>query len=246
MIKPSFLEPGDQPAMIGKAFGVPLVVKGKTGLPLIELLAWAILSWVAGRQRPDWSLANRMVTGAINSSFLLGAEWCHNLAHAAAAAWIGKPADAIRNFWGAPLLVYFEASNQGVTPRQHQLRALGGPVFNFLMHPLLWITQQITRKGSLAHYAASFALHANSAMTILSLSPLPFLDGGSLLKWSSVERGRTPQEADELVRSVNRLVGYGSLAASGLALKRRRAWLAAGLMTFAVTTLAVGYRILRE
>lgn len=29
-----------------------------------------------------------------------------------------------------------------------------------------------------------------------SLAPLPIVDGGSLLKWTLVERGRTPAEAD--------------------------------------------------
>ena len=53
MIKPPFLEPEDRPAVIGNVLGVPLVVKGRTGLPLIELVVWGILTWVARHKHPE-------------------------------------------------------------------------------------------------------------------------------------------------------------------------------------------------
>ena len=37
MIKPAFLEAEDQPTVVGHVFGTPVVVKGWTGLPLLEL-----------------------------------------------------------------------------------------------------------------------------------------------------------------------------------------------------------------
>ena len=45
---------------------------------------------------------------------VLGSEWCHNLAHAAAARAIGKPVDAIRITWGMPLLVYYDINDKNV------------------------------------------------------------------------------------------------------------------------------------
>ena len=59
---------------------------------------------------------------------ILGSEWCHSLAHAAAARSIGKPMDALRIDWGMPLVVYYDVDNEKVAPREHIIRALGGPV----------------------------------------------------------------------------------------------------------------------
>ncbi len=38
--------------------------------------------------------------------------------------------DAMRIFWGTPLLVYFDIEDPSVTPKEHITRALGGPMFN--------------------------------------------------------------------------------------------------------------------
>lgn len=246
MIKPSFLEPDDRPTVVGQVFGTPLVVKGWTGLPLIELIAWGILSWVAGRKRPDWSWKERVYAGALTSALMLGSEWCHNFAHTAAAKWIDKPTDAIRIFWGTPLLIYYDINDQTVTPRQHILRALGGPFFNLVMVPVTWFAKHFTRKGSLAHYAAGFALGVNSFISSLSLLPIPGLDGGSLLKWSLVNKGRSPQDADNVVKEVNRFVGCGLAITSGLTIRQHRYWLGAAFAAFAAISLAIGFDFLKE
>lgn len=246
MIKPAFLEPEDQSTIVGQVFGTPLVVKGWTGLPLIELVLWGVLSWVAGRKRPDWSLQKRAYAGALTTTIMLGSEWCHNLAHTAVASKIGKPVDAIRIFWGTPLLIYYNINDQQVTPRQHILRALGGPVFNALMVPLTWLAKCLSREGSLTRYAADFALGTNSVLSTISLLPIPGIDGGPILKWSLVESGRSPEEADEVVKGVNLFLGGGLAVASGVALKKRRKWLAAAMAAFAATSLAIGFGYLKE
>jgi Zn-dependent protease len=246
MIKPAFLEPEDRPTIVGQVFGTPMVVKGWTGLPLIELVLWGILSWVAGRKRPDWSWRKRTCAGAVTTFVMLGSEWCHNLAHTAVAFMIGRPVDAIRIFWGTPLLIYYDINDQKVTPRQHMLRALGGPVFNALMVPLAWLAKHFTREGSLFRYAADFALGTNIVLSTVSLLPIPGIDGGPLLKWSLVDRGHSPEEADEVLKGVNRLVGGGLAVASGVALNKRRKWLAVALAAFAATSLAIGFGLLKE
>lgn len=246
MIKPAFLEPEDRPAVVGHAFGTPMVVKGWTGLPLIELVVWGVLSWVAGRKRPDWSRQKRAYAGAVTTFIMLGSEWCHNLAHTAIAKWIEKPVDAIRIFWGTPLLIYYDINDQQVSPHQHILRALGGPVFNALMVPLSWFARLFSREGSLNRYAADFALGTNAFISSLSLLPIPGIDGGPLLKWSLVGHGHTPVQADEVVKYVNRFTGGGLAIASGLALKRRQVWIAAAFAAFAATSLAIGFGFLKE
>src|SRR4030042_4456504 len=203
MIKPAFLRSEDRPTTIGHVFGAPLVVKGISWLPMLELAAWGILSVVASRKKPGWSRSKRVTAGALTSLILFGSEWCHNLAHTAVAHRIGKPVDAIRIFWGTPLLIYYDINDQQVNPRQHILRASGGPIFNALMVPISWLAKRFTKKGTLTRYAADFALGTNIFIATIALLPIPGIDGGPLLKWSLVDKGHTPQEADETLRKVN-------------------------------------------
>jgi len=57
-----------------------------------------------------------------------------------------------------------------------------------------------------------------------SLTPLPVVDGGVILKWTLVERGRTPAEADAVVRRLNLAIGAMAIVA-GVALATQRNWL---------------------
>jgi Zn-dependent protease len=246
MIKPAFLIAEDQPTVVGQVFGTPVVVKGWTGLPVLELVAWIILSWVAGKKLPDLSWRKRLYTGAITTIVLLGSEWCHNLAHAATASRIGKPVDAIRIFFGTPLLIYYDINDQQVTPTQHITRALGGPIFNVVMIPFAWLASHYSQDGTLSRYIANFALGTNCFISMVSLLPIPGIDGGPILKWSLVEAGRSPAEADEVVKVVNLALGSGLSVAVGAAITKRRKWTAVVCAAFAVTSLAIGLGLLKE
>jgi Zn-dependent protease len=246
MIKPAFLSSEDRPTTIGHVFGTPVVVKGITWLPLLELIAWGLLTWVAGRKKPDWSKSKRVSAGALTAVIIFGSEWCHNLAHTAVAYRIGKPANAFRILWGTPTLIYYDINDRQVSPRQHMLRAMGGPVFNALMVPISWFARRFTKEGTLTRYAADFALGTNIVLSTVSLLPIPGIDGGPILKWSLVERRRSPEEADEVVKGVNLAVGSGLGIAAGVALKKRRKWLAAAISLFAATSLAIGIGLIKE
>ena len=173
-------------------------------------------------------------------------EWCHNLAHTAVAHWIGKPVDAIRIVWGMPLLIYYDINDQQVSPRQHILRALGGPIFNGMMVLVAWLAKGFTHQGTLTRYAVDFVLGTNAFISSLSLLPIPGIDGGPILKWSLVERGRSPAQADDIVKAVNLVSGSGLGIAAGVALKQRRKWLGVALAAFAATSLAIGFGYLKE
>jgi Zn-dependent protease len=246
MIKPTFLSSDEQPTTLGHVFEAPIVVKGITGLPVLELVAWGLLTWVAGKKRPDWSQSKRATAGALTTLILFASEWGHNLAHALFAHRIGKPVDAIRILGGTPMLIYYDTNDQDVSPRQHILRASGGPIFNTLMVPLCWIARILTREGSLPRYAANFALGTNIFIGTVALLPIPGIDGGPILKWSLVERGQSPQEADEMVKKVNLVMGTGLGVASGVAIKKQHKWLAAAIGAFALTSLAIGLGLLKE
>ena len=154
--------------------------------------------------------------------------------------------DAIRIFFGTPLLIYYDINDQQVTPSQHITRALGGPIFNAVMIPFAWLVKHYSQEGTFTHYVANFALGTNSFIAMVSLLPIPGIDGGPILKWSLVEAGRTPAEADEVVKGVNLALGSGLSVAAGVAVKKRRKWLAVAFAAFAATSLAIGLGLLKE
>jgi len=246
VIKPAFLNSDEQPTTLGHVFEAPLIAKGITGLPVLELVAWGLLTWVAGYKKPDWSQSKRVTAGALTTLILFASEWGHNLAHALFAHRIGKPVDAIRILGGTPLLIYYDINDQDVSPRQHILRASGGPIFNALMMPVCYLARNLTREGSLPHYVANFALGTNIFISSIALLPIPGIDGGPLLKWSLVECGQSAQDADETLKKVNLAMGSGLTIASGVAIQKRHKWLGAAIGAFALTSLAIGLGLLKE
>jgi len=246
MIKPPFVTPEDEVKVVGTAFGTPLVVKGKTWFPLAQLATWLILSWVAGRRKPERSLGQRLGVGVLTMPVVLGSEWCHNLAHAGAASWIGKPMDAIRIVWGMPLLIYYDINDASVSPPQHIYRALGGPAFNALLWFAAWLLKQQVRPGSVLGEMTEAAEKTNAFIAGVGLLPIPGIDGGPILKWSLVELGRTPAEADQDVRKVNGVLVAG-LAGAGVAALKRKRWLEGGfLVMLAATALSIATGLLKE
>ncbi len=246
MKKPSVLSPDDDVTTIGHIFDTPIVVKGKTWFPIIELVFWLVMTVVTGKQHPQWSWSKRLGTGALTTLAILGSEWCHNLAHAAAARMIGKPMEALRIMWGMPLVYYKNINDETVTPHQHILRSLGGPILNSAMIPIAMMSKRFTPPGSAAWEAANAAIGMNVLSCTASLLPIPGLDGGPILKWSLVARGNTIQEADETVKRVNLVTGTGLGLAAGIAMKKRRWFVGAILGMFAIVSWAIGFGMLRE
>ena len=78
-----------------------------------------------------------------------------------------------------------------------------------------------------------------------SLAPLPVVDGGSILKWTLVESGQTPEEADATIKQVNVGLGVGAVTA-GAGLAARRRWLpAVGLLALGAAALVAALGKLR-
>lgn len=246
MIKPAVVAPTDEVTTVGKIFGTPIVVKGITWLPLVELVMTGFMAWVAGKRRPERSWLERLGIGALTMPIAVGSEWCHNLAHAAAAKLVGKPMDVLRITWGTPLVVYHDISDESLTPRQHIIRSLGGPVFNALAVPVALLFRRRTHPDSVGRDVANAALGANAFLGTAALLPIPGIDGGPILKWSLVERGRTPDEADLVVRKVDGVLGT-VLAASGVVAFKKRRWLLGALLAqFSAFALGFALGIIRE
>ena len=189
--------------MITKLGETPVTIQGPTSFPVVQLVTWGLFARQTKRQNPSCSWLRAGVEGFTQMAVTLGSEWGHNLAHLTASNWIGKPMDEFRIQFGMPRCVYREINDRTVTPWEHIIRALGGPVFNLLVLPFAAAASRITSKGSLAGRTARTALHTNLFLSLVSLLPIPGIDGGPILKWTLVEKGRTVQEADEVVREVN-------------------------------------------
>lgn len=246
MRKPAVVSPTDEMNQIGRVFDTPVVVKGATWLPVSEFIIWIFTTWLAGKRRPDRTLYQCMGIGLLTMPIISGLEWCHNFVHAAAAYLIKKPMDSMRITWGTPLVVYYDINDPTVTPRQHILRALGGPMFNAFLLPSALYLRGRTHPDSVARDIADIAVGMNTFLSTVSMLPLPGLDGGAILKWSLVEGGSTIEEADETVRKVNGVSGVFLGIASALAFKKKRHLIGALLAPFAALALAIGSGLLRE
>lgn len=246
MIKPKVLSPEDDITVIRHVFSTPLVTKGKTWYPLVQLFAWPIMAWAAKNRRPERTWAQSLRIGLLTMPIVLAAEWIHNLAHAAAAKMVGKPVDAIRVTWGMPLLVYHDINDENVSPKEHIWRAFGGPLANLCLLPLAVFFRKRSHPESISRDAAEAAVIANTAIPAIGLLPIPGLDGGPILKWSLVENGQSREKADETVRKVNGAVGIGLTLGGILAIKRRRRLLGGLLLGLGTIAASIFLGILKE
>jgi Zn-dependent protease len=246
MIKPEVLSIEDNVTLLAHVFDAPLVTKGWSWIPLTQLVTWLIMVREAGRLHPNRSWFERMRVAGVTMPVILGSEWIHNLAHAAAARWVGKPVDAIRINFGMPLLVYHDLEDPTVAPRQHVLRALGGPLVNLIFLVVASCVRPFTAFGSLARDAVDAGRGVNLTLLIAGLLPQPWLDGGAALKWLLVDRGRALTEADAVVRKANGAAAFGLGAAAVRALEKGQKLLGASLSLMAGLSLAVAIGALRE
>ncbi len=192
-----------QDEVLGKLGETEVTRRGLSWLPVSQFIIWGLFSRASRQRNPDRSWIRAGLEGFCQMAVMLGSEWGHNLAHLAVSNTIGKPMDQFRIQLGMPRCVYYQINDQEVAPREHLARALGGPIFNLLVLPFAWKARRLTKKDSIAGITARTAFDTNLFLSTISLLPIPGIDGGPILKWSLVERGRTPWEADEVVRRVN-------------------------------------------
>ena len=246
MRQPTFHTPDVPAREIYRLWETPIIVIGRSWLPAVQLVLWPLLSWRAGRLAPRRSLRERLGIGALETCTVLGAEWCHNLAHLTAAHLVRRPMDALRIVLGMPLCIYYELNPEDVTPRQHILRALGGPLFNACAAAGAWIWRRMSKTGSASHQIAGTTTAASMLILGAGLLPYPALDGGPILKWSLVERGWSKEAADRAVHAADGVVGAGLLAGSAAARRRGRRGLGALLALLGLLGLSYAFGALRE
>lgn len=198
------------------------------------LTLWAGMSWLSGKKHPERGLLGRTIAGAFSVFALVFADVGHAFAHSFSARFAGAPIDQIQLSSGMPRTIYF---NNRVSPSTHILRALGGPLFSALGLGTSLLLRAITPHKSMAREVAGWSCTGHALILTGSLAPLPIVDGGSLLKWSLVENGRTTAEADQIVTQVGVLTGAAACSAGAVFAARRRWLSAAGLLAAGIVAI---------
>jgi hypothetical protein len=221
-----------------RIFSTPVRVKPAVLLLVVALwagtTAWG-LYWHPGRG--FWPA---VLIGFVTMVLLLLADFGHALAHIVSARYAGAPMDEVRiTVTEMPHTLY---NNNAVSPNVHRLRALGGPIFNALCLLLSAAVFAVAPAGSVARELAAWSAAAHGMMLIMSLAPLPIVDGGTILKWTLVARGWSEAAAEATARRAGWLVGI-TAGLLGLGLLVLHVWIIGGLCVLAgaiVLGVAVG------
>jgi hypothetical protein len=217
-----------KPTTLFTVWGTPVKVKPAILANLLGL--WGLLSWLAGRGRPERPWPVRLLAGVLSTVALMAADVGHAMAHIVSARYAGAPMDEILLSEGMPRTLYYDNE---VPPRVHRLRALGGPVFSTVGLLTSLILRALAPRGSLVRELAGWSSLGHGLILGGSLVPLPFVDGGTLLKWTLVEQGRTEEEADGVIRQIDLGLGAATatvgvaVAAAGRGLPAGHRWLTA-------------------
>ncbi len=199
----------------------PVKVEPAVSINLLSL--WGVMAWFAGRGRSERTWPARLLVGALSAGSLAAADFGHAMAHTISAERAGAPMDEIRISMGMPRTIYFDNE---VPPHVHRMRALGGPIFSLIGLLTSLLLRLVAPRSSVVHEVAGWSSVGHGFILGGALAPLPFVDGGTILKWTLVERGCTPAQADTIVRKVDLVIG-GTAAMAGVALAARRRWLPA-------------------
>lgn len=182
--------------------GTAVTVKPTFLVPLAAV--WGVVTWVGFRRHPKRRFGAGLLVGLASVVVLTPVDLGHAFAHIISARYAGAPMDELRITAGMPRTLYW---NNAVSPDVHRLRALGGPIFNALGFLLSLAIYRAAPRASVARELAGWSALGHGLLLPASLAPLPMVDGGTLLKWTLVARGRSEAEADALVRRVDRGMG---------------------------------------
>ena len=216
-----------------RIFGTP--VKVSFMFLLIIVILWGSVTWLGLYWHPEREFWQGLLIGLVTALLLVVAEYGHPLAHIFSARYAGAPMHEILISLDMPRTLY---SNNDVLPKVHRMRALGGPIFNLLGLLLSLAIYAVASGNPIAAELAGWSALGHGLLLIMSLSPLPPVDGGTILKWTLVERGKTEREADEMVRHVDWVMGIGA-AIIGVGMIAMQMWIA-GVILLGISIVVIG------
>ena len=211
-------------------------VKAKlTFIVPVLLVLWGGITWVGWHWHPERTLPQALLIGLASAILMAFAEFGHPFAHLLSARYAGAPMDELLIAEGMPRTLY---SNNVVSPNAHRLRALGGLVFNALGLLVSGAVFALAMDHPVARELAAWSALGHGLLLVMSLFPVPMVDGGVLLKWTLVARGSAPAQADLTIRRVDQ--GAVIVAAiAGVALLATRMWLP-GLACLGLSAVVLG------
>jgi len=193
-----------------RILGTLVTVRASVLVPLVVL--WGGVTWAGMRRHPDRGFGQGAIMGLATAAVLMPSEWGHPFAHIASARLAGAPMDELRITAGMPRTLYW---NSAVSPDAHRLRAIGGPVFNASGLLLSAAICGGARRGSLARELAAWSALGHGLLLIMSLAPVPVVDGGALLKWTLVAGGPRPTRTRRCAESAGGWASWQGPSASG-------------------------------
>jgi hypothetical protein len=185
-----------------KIFGTP-VKASFTVLPIV-IMVWGVVTWLGLYWHPERGLWRSLLIGFVSTILLLVVEFGHPLAHIFSARFAGAPMDEVRIAADMPRTLY---KDNDVAPNTHRMRALGGPIFNVIGLLLSIAIFETVSPNSIVREWMAWSAVGHGLLLIMSLVPLPPVDGGTILKWTLVAKGRTEREADKVVRQIDWMLG---------------------------------------
>jgi hypothetical protein len=204
-------------------------------LVLIFVAPWACVTWVGVYWHPERGIWQGLLIGLVTTLLLLVVEFGHDLAHIVSARYAGAPMDEIVISLDMPRTLY---SNNDVSPQAHRMRALGGPIFNALGLLLSLGIYAAAAVNSIPKELAGWWALGHGLQLLMSVTPVPPVDGGTILKWTLVANGRTETQADEIVRRVGWALGIG-IVVIGAGLIVLHVWMA-GAILMGVGAIVIG------
>jgi len=207
-----------------RIFGTQVKVKF-TVLPIIIVL-WGGLTWFGLYRHPERGFWQDLLVGLATAILLLIVEYGHPLAHIFSARYAKAPMDEILIAGDMARTLYW---NNDVSPNVHRMRAMGGPIFNLLGLLISLGIYEVVPDNSLARELAAWSAAGHGYLFMMSLLPLPIVDGGTILKWTLAAQGKTEPEADEIIRRVDWAMGI-VCGVVGLGLIAMKMWIAGAIL----------------
>jgi hypothetical protein len=196
---------------------------------------WVVATLYSLYRHPQRDLWSGILIGLAAMLLVMVADIGHAIAHIFSARAAKAPMNQILLTSGMPRTLY---NDNEVSPTAHRTRALGGPVFSAVGLVLSLVLYIFLQKGSIGSELAGWSLLGHSFIFSGILIPLPIVDGGTILKWTLVEKGRTESEADQVVRNANWGIGILAITA-GVVLLVMQTWIV-GIVALGVGAVAIG------
>jgi hypothetical protein len=207
---------------------------------LLVVAIWAGATWLNLYLFPSRGFWQTLLIGFATMILLILADFGHAFAHIFSARLAGAPMDEVRiTITQMPHTLY---KNNSVSPNVHRMRAMGGPLFNAVCLLLSAVAFYLAPTGWVVHELAGWSAAAHSMMLIMSLAPLPIVDGGTLIKWTLVKKGWSESLAEKTALQTGWTVGIVATLL-GLLLITLHIWIIGGIFLAAgiiVLGIAVG------